>query len=135
MSKYAPIKEYLSAQNREFVRMTFSEIEAVLGLNLPASKKYPAWWSNSPSNNPMTRKWLEAGYETEQVDTASGRLVFRRRDGRGNAGPQVGNGDNSTRTTRPPVFGSMKATIIVIEGTDLTAPTQPEWGMDPRLHG
>ena len=48
--------------------MTFAEIEALLGEKLPASKQYPAWWSNNPSNNPMTKEWLAAGFQTESVE-------------------------------------------------------------------
>ncbi|WP_293907575.1 hypothetical protein [Phenylobacterium sp.] len=58
--------------------LTFREVEAVLGASLPNSKKYPAWWSNNPSNNPMTKVWLDAGFVTEQVDTIAEKLVFRR---------------------------------------------------------
>ena len=43
--------------------MTFGEIEELLGEKLPASKQYPAWWSNNPSNNPMTKEWLAAGFQ------------------------------------------------------------------------
>ena len=63
MSKYAPLKDFLVAQNVDRVPMSFAEIETVLNLSLPASKQYAAWWSNNPSNNPMTREWLAAGFE------------------------------------------------------------------------
>jgi len=52
MSKYAPLKDFLVAQNADRVPMSFAEIERVLSLPLPASKQYPAWWSNNPSNIP-----------------------------------------------------------------------------------
>lgn len=78
MGKYDPLKGFLAAQPGERVPMTFADIERLIGTPLPKSKRYPAWWSNNPSNNPMTRAWLEAGFTTEQVDTASERLVFRR---------------------------------------------------------
>ena len=61
--------------------MTSAEIEELLGEKLPASKQYPAWWSNNPSNNPMTKEWLSAGFQTESVNIASERLVFRKSDG------------------------------------------------------
>ena len=67
MGKYARLGEFLGTQEQDHVPMTFREIENLLGHELPASKKYPAWWSNNPSNNPM-----------ESVNTASGKVVFRR---------------------------------------------------------
>lgn len=78
MGKYAPLRDFLISREEDYVPMSFAEIERVLGTRLPASKRYPAWWSNNPSNNPMTREWLEAGFETESVNTGSEKLVFRR---------------------------------------------------------
>lgn len=79
MSKYEPIRHYLSEAAREAVRMTFREMEAVLGFRLPASaRRHPAWWANNPSNNTMTRQWLAAGYETAQVDIGRETLVFHK---------------------------------------------------------
>ncbi|MEA2936481.1 MAG: hypothetical protein QOD74_3127, partial [Variibacter sp.] len=59
--------------------MTFAEIERITGSKLPPKAQHQrAWWSNNPSNNVMTKVWLEAGYETERVDMAGRKLVFRR---------------------------------------------------------
>ncbi|MBZ9987952.1 hypothetical protein LB572_12700 [Mesorhizobium sp. BH1-1-5] len=78
MGKYSPLRTYLMAQTRERVPMSFKDIERLLGEKLPASKQYPAWWSNNPSNNPMTKEWLAAGFQTESVNIAGENLVFRR---------------------------------------------------------
>lgn len=121
MGKYSPLKEFLVSQERDYIPMTFAEIEKVLDLKLPASKQYPAWWSNNPSNNPMTREWLDAGYETESVNTSSGRLVFRRvRKGR----PAGSGGGAAPASPRPrhPGFGFMKGLITVEKGFEVTTP-------------
>src|SRR5258706_218729 len=81
MARYADYEvlgRYLAAQHKTLLPMTFSEVARVVGQKLPNSEKYPAWGSNDPSDNPMTRVWLEAGFKTEQVDTTKQRLVFRR---------------------------------------------------------
>ena len=78
MGRYEPLRAFLDAQAGDRIQLTFQEVENILGVALPASKRYPAWWSNNPSNNPMTKVWLAAGFVTEQVDTAGERLVFRR---------------------------------------------------------
>lgn len=78
MGRYEPLRSFLDDQRTERVPVTFQEIEQILGASLPNSKRYPAWWSNNPSNNPMTKIWLAAGFVTEQVDTAAEKLVFRR---------------------------------------------------------
>lgn len=86
MGKYDGLTRYLSGVSDGEVAMTFEDIEQVLGVRLPASKQYPAWWSNNPSNNVMTRAWLEAGFRTERVDIVGERLVFRRSDPKTDAG-------------------------------------------------
>jgi hypothetical protein len=117
MSKYDPLGRFLKNQTRDFVPMTFSEIERLLNLPLPQSKLHRAWWSNNPTNNVMTKQWLKAGYETEQVDVEAGKLVFRRV-----AAPSEG--------TRGSVFGCLKGMIKMAPGTDLTAPTGDDWLSD-----
>src|SRR5882757_1221584 len=79
MSKYDRLGDYLRTQRTKLVPMTFAEIERVIGAKLPPnSPQYPAWWSNNPSNNVMTKVWLSAGFRTEQVDVKSRKIVFRR---------------------------------------------------------
>jgi hypothetical protein len=129
MSKYEALRTYLGERGKELVPMTFAEIEKVLGFKLPESQKYPAWWSNNPTNNVMTNEWLAAGYKTEQVDIEGRKLVFRR------TAPVRGN-DNPSRLVRAaakqprrhPLFGWMKGTITIAPGVDLTEPADPEWG-------
>lgn len=123
MSKYDPLASYLQRQSGERIPLTFSEIEQVLGRPLPASKRYPAWWSNSPTNNPMTRVWLEAGFVTEQVDISAQRLTFRRAK---RVEPASGPGG----LDRYPGYGAMRGTIRFASDLDLTAPADPEWGAD-----
>ena len=69
MGKYDPLGEFLTRRSAEMAPMTFAEIEQVLGRKLPpAAGKHAAFWSNNPSNNVMTKVWLDAGYRTEQLD-------------------------------------------------------------------
>ena len=79
MGKYDPLKSFLATRQSQEVPMSFHEIEELIHAPLPpVAYKHRAWWSNNPSNNPMTKVWLAAGFVTEQVDTAGERLVFRR---------------------------------------------------------
>ncbi len=120
MSKYDPLKVFLQQAAPRDLRLSFEEIERILGFTLPASKQYPAWWSNSATNNTMTKAWLDAGYRTEQVDVAEGKLTFH-------AETQT-NATKEASMPRSPLFGSMKGTTFVMPGVDLTAPTlDPEW--------
>jgi hypothetical protein len=128
MSKYAPLGEFLRKQRATLVPMTFSQIEKIVGTPLPKSKQYPAWWSNNPWNNVMTQIWLDAGFETEQVDVESRRLVFRRvrkddekSDAPGSSGP-------AHPPRGHPLVGWMRGTVTVAPNVDLTEPADPEWG-------
>lgn len=117
MGKYEPLGEFLRSQRLDRISMTFGEIERILKAKLPDSKKHRAWWSNNPDNNVMTREWLDAGYETESVDIASGKLVFRRNKKQG-----AGKG-----AQRPSIFGCMKDLFTLAPGYDPTAPTGEDW--------
>lgn len=124
MGKYSRLGEFLRAQRNREVPMTFEEIERIIGGKLPPnSPQYPAWWSNNPSNNVMTKEWLNAGFRTEQVDVKSRRVVFRRVD------------EKPSPTTPPsarkgvhPIYGALKGQIRVAPGVDLTEPADPDWG-------
>lgn len=120
MGKYDPLKSFLISQDVARIPVSFADLEQVLGVKLPESKRYPAWWSNNPSNNPMTKVWLAAGYVTEQVDTAAERLVFRR------AEPEPKPAE--VRKGGFPGFGAMAGTARIAKGVDLTDPADPAWG-------
>jgi hypothetical protein len=119
MGKYTPLKEYLLKQGKDIVPMTFAEIEAVLNATLPASKRYAAWWSNNEFNNTMTSEWLAAGYQTEAVDIAAERLVFRK------AKPV--HTEKKTAKDRLPFFGFMKGKMTIEPGYDITKPIDMDW--------
>ncbi len=120
MGKYDPLTAFLAQAPGVETAMTFADIERVIGHALPASRKYPAWWSNNPSNNVMTKAWLAAGYVTERVDVVAERLVFRR------ATPAA---------ARPAMIGSLLeriqarlgGTVTVSAGVDLAAPVSEIW--------
>lgn len=133
MGKYEPLGVFLSEQTRNQIPMTFEDIEKIVGTNLPASKQYPAWWSNNPWNNVMTQVWLDAGYQTESVNTSSGKLVFRRvsRSDQNAKPTETGGSDQNkvaTKSLHHPMFGCMKGLITIPDDLDLTEPADPNWG-------
>lgn len=120
MSKYEPLGEYLKIQGTERVPMTFAEIERVIGVKLPPSAgKHRPWWSNNPDNSAMTRVWLDAGFESEQVDMPGRKLVFRRV--RGPKAPAA-----AGEAFVHPAYGAMKGLVRIMPGVDITQPADPE---------
>ena len=126
-SKYQPLTQHLRTQRVGRVPMSFVEIERVLGTKLPPSASlHRAWWSNNPTNNVMTKAWLEAGFHSEQVDLDGRRLVFKR---------VASNPQSSTAAASPKseaaaarklgLFGWLRGTVI--STGDLTEPADPDW--------
>ena len=64
-SKYEPLNSYLNSIKMKSILMTFTEIEIVLGFNLPASaSKYPAWWDGA-SQHTQAYAWTTAGFKAK----------------------------------------------------------------------
>ncbi len=127
MGKYDPLKAFLGKQRAAEVPLTFQEIEKITGVKLPPkAQHHRAWWSNNPSNNVMTKAWLEAGYESAQVDLSARKLIFRR-IGKGETEDRKGR-SNETRGERHPLFGALKDVTFIPPGVDLTEPADPDWG-------
>lgn len=131
MSKYAGLGTHLRRQAGSEVPMTFSEIEDVTGTKLPPKAQHSrAWWSNNPSNNVMTKVWLDAGFESAQVDVKGRKLVFRRVTPTGMAEEaqeyKAEETESGNRRGRHPLIGSMKGTFWIDPSWDLTKPAMSE---------
>lgn len=86
MSLYEPLSRFLEGRPIGEVRLTFEEVEEILGRPLPASsRKHQAWWANTPSHS-HAEAWLRPGWKTSQVDLAGERVTFAHVErGKGNA--------------------------------------------------
>ena len=127
--KYQPLTEFLRRQSQAVVRMSFEEIERVIGAKLPRSAtNHRAWWSNNPENNVMTKAWKDAGFESEDVDMKARRVTFRREPVEPTRHAGVPSTDDVTMVDRHPLIGWMKGTLTIVAGVDLTQPADPEWG-------
>jgi hypothetical protein len=79
MSKYQPLQTYLERQQAGRVRLSFGEIERLLGFSLPRSaREYRPWWSNNTGGNVAIRAWRDAGWRTADVDMAGEQVTFVR---------------------------------------------------------
>jgi len=118
MSKYEPLPQFLTSVGGAAHRMSFSEIERVLGFKLPKSAyQHEAWWSNNATGHSHARAWLACGWRTEAVDLAARKVTFLR------------NNDAASAPKSDP-WGCMAGTITIMPDTDLTAPTGDIWNAE-----
>jgi hypothetical protein len=131
MAKYDALNHFFRRQAGNLLRMTFDEVEQEAGFALPASARlHAAWWANDHDRHVQARAWLDAGYETEQVDMKARTLVFSRarsrtlprQGGMAEAAPEYTH-DGAKMPRRSPLFGALKGTFWVDPEWDLTKST------------
>jgi hypothetical protein len=101
--KYDPLHNHLDGASRVLVRLTFAEIERVLGDELPPSaRKHQAWWANESrgGTHSHARSWLDAGYRTQNLDLNAQTVEFI--GGRAN---RSASGISPPRRTPPAIHG------------------------------
>ena len=68
MTKYEPLTTYLDLCKKTKIKLTYNQIEEILGFNLPPSaRKYKVWWNNNDKNHSHSASWGDAGYKTSDV--------------------------------------------------------------------
>lgn len=78
--KFIALTSYLENCGMDELRMSFSEIEKIIGFKLSDSAySYPAQWSNSESQS-FAFGWLNAGYLTRQVNISEQTVEFVREE-------------------------------------------------------
>lgn len=136
VSKYTPLKMFFLNATMSEIPMTFEEVAGVVGDKLPPSAyEHRPWWANEAKGHVHAKAWLDAGFETAQVDMEAKKLVFKRVSDTP-ASPYGGladaprafepalSGDKKPR--RSPLFGALKGTFTIEPGWDLTKPAFDE---------
>lgn len=89
MSAYDPLFKLLclkSAGGVSIVPATFKQIEAVLGFKLPdTARSKSQWWGNETGDtrHVQCRAWLNAGFETRNLNLATECVEFVERESAG----------------------------------------------------
>lgn len=79
MGRYDPLYEYLRSASRDEIILSFSDIEKVLGFELPLSAyTYSAWWVNG--GHSQANAWLDAGYKVGRIDVSEKAVTFCKTD-------------------------------------------------------
>ena len=87
--KYAPLYRRLCARAGREWRVSFADLEALLGFTLPESARlHRPWWSNQRNGggHGHALAWQAAGWKTRAVDLERETLVFERAAGTGTSG-------------------------------------------------
>ena len=80
-SKYGALYNHLRQVETDQWETTFSEIEAILGFDLPPSARiHRPWWGNQQLNNGRSQAlaWGAAGWNTSDVHIELETLIFKR---------------------------------------------------------
>jgi hypothetical protein len=79
-SRYDPLRRYLAHRTEPVVRLSFADIEGIIGGSLPASaRRHRPWWANVRSGGHVhAAAWMGAGRRTANVDLNAGSVDFVR---------------------------------------------------------
>ena len=61
MSRYDALTQHLLASPEAVLRLSFDELDALVGGLPESAKKYGAWWANNRTSQAHSRAWLDAG--------------------------------------------------------------------------
>jgi len=83
MGKFEPLRRHFEniPDTVNEITLSFSEIETILGNELPpAAYKYRPWWANpaNPAQHPYAQSWLRAGWKVDKVNQTDNWVRFRR---------------------------------------------------------
>ncbi|MDP8915978.1 MAG: hypothetical protein M3M95_02000 [Pseudomonadota bacterium] len=77
MGKYDPLAERLGRARDKEVRLSFAEIEQVIGAELPkGAREKRGWWADSDGAHAAA--WTSAGFKVEEVDLDSESVTYKR---------------------------------------------------------
>jgi hypothetical protein len=123
MGMYEPITRHLNRASGTSLRLTFREVERIIGCPLPRSAyRYREWWANNPTGHSHARSWVSAGWRTEKVDLTKRVLTFAKA---GAAEPP-----SKAASSFPDPFGAMRGSVTFFPDVDLTEPTGEEWAAE-----
>jgi hypothetical protein len=79
VTKYAPLQQRLMQTQGNRIRLSFHDIETILGFDLPNSaRRHPPWWANVGGSHVQAEAWLGAGWRSCQVDVHGEKVTFER---------------------------------------------------------
>lgn len=80
-SRYTPLAVHLQTQavNIDTLKLSFAEIEQLIGGDLPPSARvHRSWWANDSHGHLQAQSWLEAGWRVSSVNISAQVATFIR---------------------------------------------------------
>ncbi|TML22106.1 MAG: hypothetical protein E6G35_16360 [Actinobacteria bacterium] len=79
MSRYDPLRWYLAKMpvDRHEVRLTFHDLEKIVGSLPESAHSYRPWWGNT-AGSPQALAWQAAGFVVDEVNLTGELVVFTR---------------------------------------------------------
>jgi hypothetical protein len=118
VSKYEPLRKYLSGQDSQVDRltMTFGAVEQLVGALPQSAYIHQAWWSNGSDTRVHTRAWRQPGWRV-QSDQMEKRVVFIRDQGTADIGhaaeaPHVVPLETAATAESPPEKSDRKGPLL-----------------------
>jgi hypothetical protein len=75
--KYGPLRDHLAGCAGSRVRLSFAEVEELVGRLPDSAHQHRAWWGNNGSNVEAQAR-RDAGWHVESVNQAGGEVIFAR---------------------------------------------------------
>ncbi|WP_091690455.1 DUF7662 domain-containing protein [Methanococcoides vulcani] len=81
MGKYSKLGIHLKNSEKTILKLTFDEVESILGFPLPKSARtYQAWWANNAdSHTHALDGWLAMGWKA-RVDLIKQTVIFTKKE-------------------------------------------------------
>jgi hypothetical protein len=87
-SRYANIAIYLNSRGLgvDELTLSFSEIEQIIGGELPISaRQHRSWWANDSTSHVQSQQWLNVGWRVASINLTAARVTFVRTSNRAEA--------------------------------------------------
>ena len=107
--KYIPLANYFSSATNPSIRLSFNEIEQIMGQQLPnAAYLNKSWWKKTKAPAKHFHAWTDAGYSVTDVVT-NRHVVFERTDLIDAKGGNSGKGDEDILLIRTAEHGDARS--------------------------
>lgn len=78
-SRYSRLAASLQSQSAPRLQLSLTEIEAIIGGELPPSARtHRSWWANDSVSHVQSQEWLDAGWRVAGVNLSEGVITFAR---------------------------------------------------------